>query len=58
MDVRDETMHTLRAADHAAAAESVFADPKAPVVPEVEAQLAIYELLLEVLERIPDRLKV
>ncbi len=43
--------HIERAEEHAAAAEAVFSDSSAPVEPYVEAMLAVYELLLEILER-------
>ena len=42
--------HLERAAEHAAAAEAVFEDRSAPVEPYVEAMLAVYELLLEMIE--------
>ncbi len=42
--------HLERAAEHAAAAEAVFNDPSAPVEPYVEAMLAVYEVLMEMIE--------
>lgn len=46
--------HIDRAEEHAARAEAVFEDTRAPVEPYVEAMLATYELLLELLDRIPE----
>lgn len=51
-------MSIEKAEEHAARAEAVFEDRLAPVEPYVEATLAVYELLLVLLERIPEQVEV